>query len=59
MSLPFSQVVEVNQGWNCTQEATGGTVTLRNASYNGSIGAGQSQSDIGVIVAAGAGLSLG
>ena len=59
VSLPFSQVVEVYQGWNCTQEATGGTVTLRNASYNGSIGAGQSQSDIGVIVAAGAGLSLG
>ncbi len=49
-TLTFSEDVAVSDSWNCTAEASGATVRLTPASYNASIAAGGSISDIGLIV---------
>ncbi len=48
--LTFSASVALSDSWNCTAAVDGAVVTLTPASYNASVAAGASISDVGLIV---------
>ncbi len=58
MDLAFTEDFELQDSWNGTFSSDGTALHVSNADYNGSIAAGQSVSDVGMIVAGDAGLGL-
>lgn len=58
VSVGFSADFEVQDGWNGAFAADGATLHIANADYNGALAAGQSATDVGVIVAGAPGLSI-
>ena len=47
VSVPFSEAIQIKDGWNGVYAVNGNTLVVSNASYNGTIGAGQTINDIG------------
>ena len=52
INVAFDQEIELSDSWNGSYSASGSTLTIQNASYNGQIAAGASTGDIGFIVSA-------
>ncbi len=50
ITLDFNEDVTLSDGWNGTCTASGSSVTITNADYNGSLADGESAEDIGFIV---------
>ncbi len=58
ISLSFNEDVTLTDSWNSTCKASGKTVTVSNADYNGELGDGESAEDIGFIVEGSSNLTL-
>lgn len=58
VDLAFTEVFEIQDSWNGTFAADGNVLHVGNTDYNGTLAAGQSLSDVGVIVEGGPGLEL-
>lgn len=58
VDLAFTEDFELQDSWNGTFSTDGTVLHMSNADYNGSIAAGQSVSDIGIIVAGDSNLGL-
>ncbi len=52
VTLTFSAPVTLSDSWNCTAAVDGATVSLTPASYNAQVAAGETLSDIGLIICA-------
>ena len=50
LTVTFDQEIELSDSWNGSYSASGSTLTIQNASYNGQIAAGAETGDIGFIV---------
>ena len=58
VTVPFNKSVALTNGWNGTFAASGSNLTIRNASYNGSIASGAKLDGIGFQVTADSGLDI-
>ncbi len=58
ITLTFNERITLTDGWNGTCKASGNTLTISNADYNGALGDGESASDIGFIVEGSSDLTL-
>ena len=56
--VTFNGAIGLSDGWNGSYSASGSTLTIANASYNGSIQAGDTAYDIGFIVSGAEGLAI-
>lgn len=58
VDVPFTEAFELQDGWNGTFTVAGNILQVANADYNGAIGAGQSVTDVGIIVAGSSALAI-
>ena len=58
VTVPFNKSIAFANGWNATFKASGSKLTVRNASYNGSIARGETITGIGFQVTAASGLKI-
>lgn len=58
VTVPFNKSIVFDNGWNANFRAGGNKLTMRNVSYNGTMGKGASVTGIGFQVTAGSGLAV-
>ena len=58
VAVPFNKQIAYDTGWNGTFSASGSKLTIKNASYNGSISKGATLTGIGFQVTAASGLAV-
>jgi endoglucanase len=58
VTVPFNKAISYTNGWNGSYKANGSTLTIRNASYNGTLAKGATITGIGFQVTASSGLSV-